>query len=169
MPLFDTYVPIFRHRITRKAEMHSDTCRNWLERPFSSFELWIDLNWSHLWSCRSSLGYLRKCCPPERKMHASAKFKGRAQKKALTFAQTLITRGLVKVKTFFWHSRQWSFINFAKTFTHRECDRACSLFCHAVLNWRTCEYVVNTVWTINHNACPIKHTKAAIFNVFSLR
>ncbi len=59
MPLFDKYVPTFRHRITRKTEMHSDTSRNWLERPFSSFELWIDLDWSHSWPCRSSLDYIR--------------------------------------------------------------------------------------------------------------
>ncbi len=106
MPLFDKYVPTFRHRITRKTELHSDTSRNWLERPFSSFELWTDLHWSHSWPCRSSLDYFCRnavrlsswtICEsiwnrwstsnrwfshftPERKMHASAKFKGRAQK-----------------------------------------------------------------------------------------
>ncbi len=105
-PLLDKYVPTFRRRVTREAEMHSDTNRTWLERPFSSFEFWIDLNRSHSWPCRGSPDYffVNAVRPstlviyeaplyrwyagdqrfshftPECRMHASAKFEVRANK-----------------------------------------------------------------------------------------
>ncbi len=42
--------------------MHADTSRNWFERPFSSFEFWIDLKSLMAVSIVTWL-FLRKCCP----------------------------------------------------------------------------------------------------------
>ncbi len=51
----NTNAPIFRHRIASKTEKHSETSRNQQERPFSSFALWIDMNWNQLGPRRRSI------------------------------------------------------------------------------------------------------------------
>ncbi len=50
------YAPIFRHWFARKTENHQESNRSYLERPFSSFMILIDVNWNQLGPCRSSLG-----------------------------------------------------------------------------------------------------------------